>query len=121
MTSTSGSVQGSIDPPNADWTAAEEELDWDFFWGDKDKDAVIMADQFGLQQPLSPVMRSSKASGGSLYMVQSADKSFYIWNLIEDAVWKIVDSDTQTLDAILSKIKSKGLKEVKVEAVRMVH
>lgn len=83
-------------PPG--WTNADTELVAESYWGRSDGYGVSLAKLYGFNNPM-PVMCSTRTSGSCKQMFKVGD-DFYIWNEIQDEVWKI--TYPTTLNDILS-------------------
>ena len=91
-------------PPG--WTNADTVLSAASYWGRTDGEGVRMAKQYGFNNPM-PVMRSTRASGSREYMFKAGD-DFYIWNQIQDDVWKIT-YPTELNDILSAMTKGRKL------------
>ena len=101
-------------PPG--WTNADTELSAATYWGRADGKGIVLAKIYGLDSP-APVMRSTRASGSCLYMFKAAE-AFYIWNELQDEVWKITYPTTK--DDILSAMMTDGDKALTTELLEIV-
>jgi len=75
-----------------------------------------MAKIYGFKNPM-PVMCSTRESGGLEHMFKAGD-NFYIWNQIEDDVWKI--TYPTMLNDILSAMMSEKSTLLTVELVEII-
>ena len=75
-----------------------------------------MAKIYGFKNPM-PVMCSTRESGGLEHMFKAGD-NFYIWNEIEDDIWKI--TYPTRLNDILSAMNTEGWKTITVELVEIM-
>jgi hypothetical protein len=101
-------------PPG--WTNADTELSAANYWGRSDGEGVMLAKEYGFNNPM-PVMCSTRESGSCNYMFKAGDY-FYIWNEIEDEVWKI--TYPTTVNDILSAMMMEGSKTWTAELVEIV-
>lgn len=88
----------------------------DFYWKSNDSRGRAFAKDHGLDLP-KPTMCSTRDSGDCLYMFQSGN-NYYIWNQIENTVWKIKDLDD--LEAIVSTMSKLGVESLVIEEVPSV-
>ena len=102
-------------PPKG-WTTDKEEMDYDYFWADKDCDGQRIARKHGLKLA-QPIMCSAPDSDNCLHMFQSGSK-YYIWNPIEGNIWEIMTSMGRV--EIVTKIAKLGLKSLMVAKVHQV-
>jgi hypothetical protein len=97
--------------PPPGWTADSKELNFDYYWDDPDGDGQMIAKSRQLASP-QPLMRLTRDSGELLYMIQSGD-NYYIWNQIEESVWKI--TKPTTIVEITVAIRDNGLISLELE------
>ena len=64
----------------------------DYYWNDPGFGKEI-AESFGLEQSV-PVLGNTARSGDTLFIFK-AKGDFYLWNMAEDTVWKIVQPTDQ--------------------------
>jgi hypothetical protein len=102
-------------PPKG-WTTDKDDMDYEYFWADKDSCGQRIARKHGLKF-VQPIMCTSPDSGDCLYMFQSGSR-YYIWNPIECGIWEIV-TEMDLLD-IVTEIDKMGLKSLKSAKVYQV-
>ena len=75
-----------------------------------------MAKIYGIKNPM-PVMCSTRESGSLEYMFKAGD-NFYIWNEIEDDIWKI--TYPTRLNDILSAMMTEKSTPLTIELVEII-
>ena len=98
------------------WTNADSELRAASYWGRTDGEGVRLSKIYGFKNPM-PIMRSTRESGSCDHMFKVGD-DFYIWNEIQDEVWKF--TYPTRLNDILSAMNTEGWKTITVELVEIM-